>query len=247
MPVNRVAAIYDIHGNLPALRAVLGEIESLGVDHVLVGGDVVPGPLAGECLDVLLSLPIPASFLRGNGERNVVSAVCGGELDPFPEPVREALYWVAGRLSPEQLTELATWPLTHRLEVQDLGPILFCHATPRSDHEIFTSATAEEVLKPLFEDEDTGVVLCGHTHIQFDRRVGGVRVINAGSVGMPFGEPGAFWALLGPEGVELRRTSYDLEAATERLAATGYPMAFEIRRPPAAAQMLEIFEAAVLR
>ena len=63
--------------------------------------------------------------------------------------------------------------------------------------------------------------------MQFDRRIGDVRVINAGSVGMPYGEPGAYWALLGSTGVELRRTSYDLEAAAERIRATQYPSEFD--------------------
>jgi diadenosine tetraphosphatase ApaH/serine/threonine PP2A family protein phosphatase len=83
--------------------------------------------------------------------------------------------------------------------------------------------------------------------MQFDRRIGDVRVVNAGSVGMPFGEPGACWALLGPDGVELRRTAYDVDAAAERLRESGYPAELRVQRPPTEAEMLEVLEAAALR
>ena len=90
-------------------------------------------------------------------------------------------------------------------------------------------------------------MVCGHTHMQFDRMVGDVRVVNAGSVGMPFGEPGAYWALLAPGLVELRRTPYDLAAAAERIGATAYPLEVDVRQPPPESQMLQMFEAAALK
>jgi len=104
---------------------------------------------------------------------------------------------------------------------------LFCHATPRNETEIFTRLTPEERLAPVFAGVDASVVVCGHTHMQFDRMVGGLRVVNAGSVGMPFGTTGADWLLLGP-GIELRKTQYDLTAAAERFRRTGYPMVEEM-------------------
>ena len=105
-----------------------------------------------------------------------------------------------------------------------LGDVLFCHATPRNDTEIFTRLTPEERLLPVFQDVEASLVVCGHTHMQFDRRVGRLRVVNAGSVGMPFQAPGAYWLLLGPD-IELRRTPYDLEDAARRIRATAYPQA----------------------
>ena len=95
------------------------------------------------------------------------------------------------------------------------------------------------------------LVICGHTHMQFDRTIGNLRVVNAGSVGMPFGEPGTYWLLLGPK-VELRRTAYDLPHAADRIRATQYPQAEEfaaqnVLRPPAEAQMLELFARAELK
>jgi diadenosine tetraphosphatase ApaH/serine/threonine PP2A family protein phosphatase len=132
-----------------------------------------------------------------------------------------------------------------------LGEVLFCHATPRNDTEIFTRSTGEDRLAPVFAGVDAAVVVCGHTHMQFDRAVGALRVVNAGSVGMPFAAPGAYWLLLGPE-VELRHTPYDLEAAARRIRGTSYPQAEDfaarnVLRPPSADEMLERFSAAELR
>lgn len=103
-------------------------------------------------------------------------------------------------------------------------------------------------MRPIFEAANAAVVICGHTHMQFDRTVGGVRVANAGSVGMPFGEPGAYWVLLGHD-LELRQTTYDVAAAAEQIRATAYPNAamYDLTRPPSESEMLEVFEAAALR
>lgn len=244
----RVAALYDIHGNLPALEAVLAEVAEEGVDEVVIGGDVIPGPMPGECLDALLALDVPVRSIFGNGERDTLVLHAGEELTRVPKQFHEVMRWVEGRLTPEHLAELKSWPLRTRLEIPGVGDVLFCHATPRDDNEIFTSQTPEERLRPIFDPTRADVVVCGHTHMQFDRMIGEVRVVNAGSVGMPFGDPGAFWVMLGPD-VELRRTEYDLDAAEERVAAAGYPSVapFEIRNPPPAAQMEQVFEAAALR
>ena len=100
---------------------------------------------------------------------------------------------------------LERWPRTLRLGIDSLGDVLFCHATPRSDSEILIRLTPEDRLLPVFEPAGVSLVICGHTHMQFDRRIGSTRVVNAGSVGMPFEAPGAYWLLLGP-GVEQRNT-----------------------------------------
>lgn len=223
----RVAALYDIHANLPALEAVLLEVHRAGVDRVVIGGDVVPGPMPRETLARLLELGVPTEFIRGNGDREVLARYTGTETDWYctaPELWREPIRWCAEQLSPEHARWLAGWPLTSRVSVDGIGEVLFCHATPRSDTEVFTRTTATERLRPLFEGIGPPAVVCGHTHMQFDRAVGGVRVVNAGSVGMPFGEPGAYWLLLGP-GVEFRHTPYDLAAAAEVIRCTAYPQA----------------------
>jgi predicted phosphodiesterase len=243
-----VAAIYDIHGNLPALEAVLQEIQGLGADQVVVGGDVVPGPMPRESVAALLELPIPVRFIRGNGERNVLTVLRGEEPAGVPQRFRDALRWVAEELPAEHVSAFADWPLTLMLDVAGVGDVLFCHATPRNDDEIFTRLTPEHRLRPIFEAAGAPLVVCGHTHMQFDRTIGEVRVVNAGSVGMPFGDPGAYWLLLGP-GIELRHTRYDAAAATERIRATAHPQAseFDLMHPRGEAEMLELFESAAIR
>ena len=129
--------------------------------------------------------------------------------------------------------------------------MLFCHATPRNDTDIFTRLTEENVLLPIFEGLGVSLVVCGHTHMQFDRTVGSTRVVNAGSVGMPFGTPGAAWLLLGAD-IELRHTSYDLSRAAERIRSTPYPQGEEfacrnILQPPSEEKTLAAFTRAGLK
>jgi predicted phosphodiesterase len=247
MAVMRVAALYDIHGNLPALEAVLRDARAAGVDHVLAGGDVLPGPMPRESLACLLDLDLPVQFIVGNGDREVVAPT-----GAVPEPYRESMRWNLEQLRPEDVRMLAGWPLTLSLTIDGVGDVLFCHATPRNDTEIFTKQTADAVLMPIFGQLDAALVVCGHTHMQFDRMIGAVRVVNAGSVGMPFGDPGAYWALLGPGGVELRRTTYDYVAAADRIRATAYPKAEEfaasnVLRPPSEQDILAAFSHAELK
>ena len=222
----RVAAIYDTHGNLPALEAVLQDIRRAEVDRVVVGGDVVPGPMPRETLTCLLDLDIPVQFIQGNGEREVLAQMAGTDSSSVPEQFRAVVRWTAQQLHPEHERLMASWPKTLRVEIRGIDDVLFCHATPRNDTEIFTRLTPEDRLLPVFEGVNAPLVICGHTHMQFDRMIGRIRVVNAGSVGMPFGEPGAYWLLLGPD-VELRHTPYDLTRAAERVRATDYPQAQE--------------------
>jgi putative phosphoesterase len=223
----RIAAIYDIHANLPALEAVLQDIRQAEVDSIVVGGDVLPGPMPRETIGCLLDLDMPVQFIQGNGDREVLALMEGRETDWYhtaPQQWREPVRWSAQQLQPEHGRWLAGWPKTLTLEIPGLGEVLFCHATPRSDSEVFTRRTSEDRLLPLFQGLNVAVVVCGHTHMQFDRMIGGIRVMNAGSVGMPCGEPGAYWLLLGPN-VQLRRTPYDLAKAAERIRETKYPQA----------------------
>jgi predicted phosphodiesterase len=241
----RVAAIYDIHGNLPALEAVLREIHQGEVDQVVVGGDVVPGPMPREILECLLDLGIPVQFIYGNGEVAVLEQMAGKEPAAVPEQYRPIIRWSAQQLHPEYGELLAGWPKTLRVEIPGLGEALFCHATPRNENECFTRLTPEDRLLPVFEGLNVPVVVCGHTHMRFDRMIGRTRVVNAGSVGMPFGEPGADWLLLGPD-VQLRHTSYDLTRAAERIRETDYPQAEDfaaryVLHPPSEGEMLAVF------
>jgi predicted phosphodiesterase len=250
----RVAAIYDIHANLPALEAVLEDIRQAAVDQIVIGGDVFPGPMPQETIRYLLDLDIPMQFLYGNGDREVLAQMSGVETDWYraaPEQWREPVRWTARQLGPEFEQVLGGWPDTVRVEIGGIGEVLFCHATPRNDTECFTRMTSEDRLLPVFGGVGAPLAVCGHTHMQFDRTIGKVRVVNAGSVGMPFGKPGAYWLLLGP-GVQLRNTAYDLGKAAGRIRATEYPQAEEfaernVLQPPSEENMLEAFHRVELK
>jgi len=221
----RVAALYDVHGNVAALDAVLAEVDA---DVVLVGGDVVAGPWPAETLERLRALDGDVRFIRGNADREVVERTEGRAPPELMEFVRE-------RLSGHDLDFLAALPLTETVDVDGLGSVLFCHATPRDDEEIFTRISPDERWRAALDGVDASVVVCGHTHVQFDRVVDGIRLVNAGSVGMPYEhEPGAYWALLGPD-VELRHTPYE----PRDLATSGWPDELPTATPEEATELFE--------
>ena len=246
----RIAALYDIHGNLPALEAVLADVRAAGVDRIVIGGDLLPGPMPRECMDLVLALEIPTDFIIGNGDRETMAAKHGNMSSLVPASFHETMEWTAAQLNSADEEQIHAWPLTRRQHIVGLGDVLFCHATPRNDTEIFTSATSDEKLRPLLDPLGVQVAVCGHVHMQFDRMVGSTRVMNAGSVGMPFDAPGAYWLLLDSR-PELRRTEYDLVEAAERVRRTAYPQAEvfatnSILSPPSKQMMTEAFSKAEL-
>jgi putative phosphoesterase len=236
----RIAALYDIHGNLPALDAVLADVMRVGVDRIVVGGDVLPGPMPRETLARLSALDVPTDYLRGNGDRETLSER-SDRPSHLPESARQQLRWCRAELDDTQAAAIDRWPPHVRLDVPGIGSVLFCHATPRSDEEVVTHLIPVPLLQPIFEGI-ADLVVCGHTHVQFDTRVGRTRVVNAGSVGMPFEKPGAYWLLL-DGGIFLQHTAYDLDAAAADVRRTPCPNAEEfasvyIQKPP---DMLDTF------
>jgi putative phosphoesterase len=243
----RVAALADIHGNIQALNAVLEEIEREPPDVIVVCGDVATGPFPNDTLQRLMDLGDRAYFIRGNADRELISAYDSRlQFDPEEDnPARFFSSWSAQQIHQRQRNFLARFEDRVVLEVLGLGKVLFCHGSPRSDEEIITMLTPEERLEKILAGVNERVVVCGHTHHQFDRKMEGYRVINAGSIGMPYeGKPGAYWALLGPE-VNLRRTEYDFERAVEHALSTGYPDASyqeTILTPPKSEEVAAFFE-----
>jgi len=247
---SRVAAIYDIHGNLPALEAVLSDLEPIEPDLLIVGGDVVSGPMPAEVLDRLAELGEVVRFVRGNADREVVSAYDMGprEIEArIDNPAVRISGWVAARLEERQRELLASFSEWVVVDVEGIGEVLFCHATPRSDEEIITMLTPDDRLEEILLDIEQKLVVCGHVHAQYDRSLHGKRIVNAGSVGMPYqGEPvGAFWLLLGPD-VAFRRCEYDLGRAVSEFRAIGYPgaedMVESLLEPPDPAWVADFFE-----
>ena len=213
----RVAALYDVHGNLPALDALLADPRLREADVIVSGGDLVMGPYPAECLD-RLEADGRTRFLRGNGDREASELSAEGELG-------DAARWCNEQLGPERVAHVGRWPATVELDVAGLGAVLFCHATPTSDLPILTRATPEEDAVRELGAVAADVVVCGHTHTQYERRVGALALVNAGSVGMPYeGSPEARWALLGPDRVELVATPYDADAGLAELLRTGFPL-----------------------
>jgi putative phosphoesterase len=209
--VKKVAVISDVHGNAVALAGVLAELEREQPDLLVSCGDLTWGPLPEETYE--LARGLDARFVRGNADRAV--------LENVSETEREQ--WMQVRHTDEMREFLGTFEEQLVVEVDGLGPVRFCHGSPRTDEECVTPETPEERVHEFSKDIDERVIVTGHVHIQFDREVAGIRSVNSGSVGLPYeGRRGAYWAMLGPD-VDMRRTEYDLDEALERYRASGQP------------------------
>lgn len=218
-PHDSVAVLADIHANLPALEAALADAQASGAEAFVLLGDIALGPMPGPTLDLLASLGERTIWVHGNCERELITAFDGGEI---PGPNGEAATASAALIGRDHRDLLDGLPLTVTLDIAGLGPTLFCHATPRRDDEMILVDSPLERWSAVLEHVTESAVICGHTHMQFDRLAAGHRVVNPGSVGMPYGSPGACWALIGPDGITLRRTLYDPAEAARRIAASGY-------------------------
>jgi putative phosphoesterase len=209
----RLAVLSDVHGNLPALEAVLSDVKKADVDLIVFGGDLASGPMPAETIDLVMSMA-NARFVRGNADRGIVAAYDG---KPKPEWPGSYADWCATRISRTHRDFLSSFaPTVEVEEVEAVGRVLVCHGSPRSDLDVIWSGTPTHRLRAFLTGLDADLVVCGHTHIQFDRVVDDIRIVNAGSVGMPSGKPGAFWVQIGP-GVQLKRTFYDRVDAAARL------------------------------
>ncbi len=232
-----VAVLSDIHGVLPALEAVLAEPDVEAADRIVLLGDMLAGPMPVETLDRLRALGPRAVWVRGNADRELAASARGaGKF--VPDPI---FPWAAEQLRPADLPVLDALPLTVSLD-----GVLFCHATPRDDTEIVLVDSPLERWAEVFSGVAERTVVLGHTHMPFVRLADRRLIVNPGSVGMPYGTRGAHWALLG-DGVELRRTSYDVEAACRLLVSrSGYPGIEEwadyfVRDPASDAEALRVF------
>ena len=207
----RIAVLSDVHGNAPALAAVLAELEREQPDLIVSGGDLTWGSLPEETF--ALAAGLNARFVRGNAERALLENQSSTEREQ----------WMQAHHTPEMRKFLAGFEDNVVVEVDGLGPVRICHGSPRSDEECVTPETPEARVREFAEGVAERVIVTAHVHIQFDREVGGIRSVNAGSVGLPYeGRSGAYWAMLGPD-VELRRTEYDVDEAVARYRTTDDP------------------------
>jgi predicted phosphodiesterase len=238
----RVAVLSDIHANLVALEAVLAESDVRSADRVVLLGDIAVGPVPVESLDLLASLGDRAVWVHGNCERELLAAYDGTGLE---SPNAGMAIATAALIQPRHRELLDGLPLTVTLDVDGLGLVLFCHATPRRDDDFVLVDSPVPVWRRALGGVEEATVVIGHTHMPFDRLVDRRRVVNAGSVGMSYGTTGAAWALLGPT-VQLRTTAFDVEAAAAAVRGSGYADAAEwerqyLRESPSDTDALEVF------
>lgn len=214
----RIAVLADVHGNLPALRAVLESVDQESVDVIVVAGDVVGGPYPREALERLADRRERVVWVRGNAEREAVAAWDGGPVAD-DEPGRAAA-WSAQALDRGWRDQLAAWPIAVFVD-----GVCCCHGSPRRDDEVLTRASPDEAIREALAAVDGRIVVGGHTHQQLVRKVPGAPTyVNAGSVGAPYeGKPGAFWLVLDDGRPSFRHTSYDVEAAAAELRASEFP------------------------
>src|SRR5262249_56504336 len=204
-----VAALYDVHGNAPALEAVLRELEEIRPDLVVFGGDLAAGALPRETIALAREVP-NARYVQGNADREMLRGTEG--------PITG---WPSTQLEDDDRAFLASFEFTVVLD-----DVCYCHATPHDDEQPVTVLTADDVARETIGETEQPTVVIGHTHSQFDRQLGDLRLVNAGSVGMPYEDgPGAYWALVRDGRPELRRTQYDLDGAADRIRPTGWPIA----------------------
>jgi predicted phosphodiesterase len=211
----KVAALYDVHGNVHALDAVLADVEGEGVDVVLFGGDLAWGPFPRETLDLARSIA-HAEFVRGNADEL-------SSLEATSPEFAERRAFVVDHLDDERIEWLESRPFSWTAD-----DTLYVHANPRDIETPYFEWSSEEALAEAMADVDESRVVSGHVHMQSDRAVGDRHWTCVGSVGMPYeDEPGAYWALVVDGVPQFRRTDYDRERAAAAVRASGYPLAEE--------------------
>jgi predicted phosphodiesterase len=246
-PAASVAVLSDVHANVPALRAVLAEPDVRRADYVVFNGDLTWGVDPVGTVALVRSLGNRAVCVRGNGERYVRHIATGRYRAESPRQE-----WVPARHDATSLAFVGSFPFSVVVDVVGLGPVRFCHGSPRSDNEAVTPDTPEARFRELTAGIAEEVLVTGHTHLQFDRTVAGRRSVNPGSVGLPYhlAGPGlAYWALLGPD-VALRRTGYDVQEEVAAVRAAEDPKQDQIigmlLTPPTPAEIIADAELRVI-
>ncbi len=235
--VARVAVIGDVHGNAVAFAAVLEEIRCDPPDLVVVNGDLSWGHEPEATLGLADSLA-DAVFVRGNAESALLRLARETDLERS-----ETETWMLERHTPGRIAELERLAGAVIVTVEEIGRVLVCHGSPRGDQEIVTQRTPDPRMRALLDRTELDVLVTAHVHLQFERNVLGVRSMNAGSVGLQYGDaPAAYWAEIGPE-IRLRRTPYDVDEAVRRVRSSGIPtgerLVALLCEPPSAEEVIE--------
>ncbi len=237
--MTRIAAISDIHGNLPALEAVHKAVNAARPDYVAICGDLLMnGPDPVGTLALVQEMERAGAFvILGNTDLAVAegdyTAAFPWFSDGAPDSYRRAAEWARDQIGDDGVSYLRHLPWERRLRVGDDGSphgdlVLFCHASPGSLTDGLGTALDPVVTIERVSGTDAKVIVCGHTHVPEVREVGWRTIVNAGSAGFVFdGDPTASWALIDvdDEGVraEIQRTSYDVMTAANAVSARGLP------------------------
>jgi putative phosphoesterase len=217
----KIAALYDIHGNYPALKAVSEQLDHLQPDLIVIGGDIVSGPMPLETLQLIdqLSKKFNMMGISGNNDQDVVDAYNGKQLS-LSEHAQDQIRWVADQLSERQILELKRLSLN-----VTVGDDFFCHAVAKDNTTVFTPHSNVATIKTLFRSVRSPFIICGHTHLQFKLTIGHQQIINAGSIGMPFSDQeGAQWLwIVDNQQFLFKRTRIDKSEAVRLIGSSSYP------------------------
>lgn len=243
--MTNLAILSDIHGNIPALQAVLADLATFEIDHVIVPGDVIGfGPSPRQAAQLVLEKGW--SVIRGNNEFFLTDYKTPRALAEWDDPVQFApTIWLDSQFDRKLKTVIGSWADTLSLYFRDAPPILVCHGTPASPWgTIYSTMTEEEIEKTLC-DVEAEYVICGHTHLPMDRQSGKWRILNPGAVGVPLdGLFSASYMIL--EGNEegwtptFRRVPFDYDAVFEEFERSGYNQA----SGPMGRLVLEVYKTA---
>lgn len=230
----RLGLISDLHGNLSALEAVLGELEREGVDRIVCLGDVAVGPLPSETLNRVRDLGCPV--VMGNWDAAFVAGLPPA-TDELSQMLNEINGWWSEQLTDEDREFTRSFVPTLELELDGL-PVLCFHGSPRSFDEMLVATTPDGELEGMFPGPRPPLLIGGHTHLQLIRRFDASLIVNPGSVGLPFRDwppkrvrisPWAEYGVVDVEGgqvrVDLRRTPFDVAGYLSMSRASGMPHA----------------------
>ena len=197
----RVAALYDVHAMPWALEAVLAAVDDEKIDTIVFGGDYLYGPYPREIVAMIRVLD--AYVVRGNADDTAEA-------------------WESAQLDGDDREWLHSLPLSVIVDDD-----LYCHAAPHDNTPITTAITPDDAVLATFGDL-RGTVVIGHTHHQFDRKIGDLRVVNAGSVGMAYeSDVAAYWTILDDGEPIFRRTRFDVKRAVAEMRKSDWPHAQE--------------------
>jgi diadenosine tetraphosphatase ApaH/serine/threonine PP2A family protein phosphatase len=212
-----IGLLYDVHGNVDALEAVLSDAYDADVETFLLGGDyALFGPWPAETVELLRTLD--ARWIRGNVDRWAEHPHAAPD-DPL---IQDAIEWCRSELGERIVADLGELPEC----LVDPG-VRFSHGSPLSDVRSF-APEADDEDDELLDGRTEPLQVFGHTHLPFERPgPDGVRLVNPGSVGMPMdGDQRASWAILDEDGrIEHRRVDYDYAPVIDTLGRIGAPWA----------------------